>query len=74
MIPTLINIKNALLRYSLFDTDGDFENLTMREKAIVGNQENFDILIKDIETSTRAMILIHSNPTLNRPILIPKPE
>jgi hypothetical protein len=48
-MPALNKIKNALLRYSLCDINGDFENLTMREKSIVGSQKNLDVLIDDIK-------------------------
>tara|TARA_R110001583_G_scaffold14064_1_gene59344 strand:- start:190 stop:390 length:201 start_codon:yes stop_codon:yes gene_type:complete len=45
---SLDKIKNALLRYSLADVEGDFGNLTRRESSIVGNQETLDLLIVDI--------------------------
>ena len=48
MTISLNKIKNYLLRYSLADIEGDFENLTQREKTIVRNQETLDLLIADI--------------------------
>lgn len=48
MTTSLNKIKNCLLRYSLEDIEGDFENLTQKEKSIVRNQETLDLLIADI--------------------------
>lgn len=44
----LNRIKNSLLKYSLADIEGNFENLTRREKSIVRNQETLDLLIADL--------------------------
>ena len=41
-------IKNALLRYLLRDVEELFDHLTPKERAIVGDQETFDALLKHL--------------------------
>jgi len=44
-------IKNALLRYLLRDVEGIFEQLTPKEREIVGNAETFRQLLRDLDLS-----------------------
>ena len=41
-------IKNSLLRYLLEAVEENFEHLTADERSIVGDQETFDQLLKNI--------------------------
>ena len=42
------DIKNALLQYTLADVSDSFQHLTRTEREIIGDQETFDKLLKNI--------------------------
>ena len=44
----LNDIKNALLLYLLADVSDNFDHLTVTEQQIIGDQETFNTLLKNI--------------------------
>ena len=44
----LIKIKNELIKYLLTDVEDNFQNLTRKERAIVGDQKTLDKLISSV--------------------------